>query len=66
MSIPDNYDMWLTHEAEQEKLLERLPVCRCCGERIQNKYYFYIEGNILCEDCMNDKYRRSVEEDWYE
>ncbi len=65
MNIPDNYDMWLAHEAEQERLLERLPVCRRCGKRIQEEHYFYLEGRIYCEDCMNEKYRRHVE-DYYD
>lgn len=60
----DNYDMWLAYEAAQERLLERLPKCRCCGEPIQDDHYFYIEGVIHCEDCMNEKFRRHVE-DYY-
>lgn len=66
MNVPDNYDMWLTHEAELDRRLERLPKCRYCGEPIQDEYYFHIDGRIWCERCLNDKYRRIVEEDWYE
>lgn len=40
----------------------RLPVCDKCHKRINDDYYFDIEGEILHEDCMNDKYRRSVED----
>lgn len=64
MNIPDNYDLWEQHEREQERLLERLPVCRRCNERIQDDEYYYIEGVILCEDCMKDKYLRRIE-DYY-
>lgn len=65
MNIPDNYDQWVAHETEQEKLLEKLPVCRHCGEPIQDDHYFYIEGIIYCEDCMNEKFRRDIE-DYYD
>lgn len=65
MNIPDNYDQWTAHEAEQEKLLEKLPVCRCCGEHIQDDHYFYIDGVIYCEDCLNEKFRRDIE-DYYD
>lgn len=65
MNIPDNYDQWTAHEAEQEKLLEKLPVCRHCGEPIQDDHYFYIDGAIYCEDCLNDKFRRDIE-DYYD
>ena len=63
--MPDNYSLWEAHEAEQEKLLERLPVCRYCGEPIQDDHYFYIEGVIYCEDCMNEKYSRHIEDYYY-
>lgn len=65
MGIPDNYDLWLAHEAALDRQLERLPVCRYCGEPIQDEHYFYIDGVICCEDCMNEKYRRHVE-DYYD
>ena len=63
--MPDNYSLWEAHEAEQEKLLERLPKCRYCGEPIQDDHYFYIDGVIYCEDCLNEKYRRHIEDYYY-
>lgn len=65
MNVPDNYDQWLAHEAKQEKLLERLPVCRYCGEPVQDDYYFCIDGRVWCDECLNFKYRRYVEVDFY-
>lgn len=64
MSIPDNYDMWLFHEADLDKRLERLPKCRRCGNPIQDEHYFNVFGIIHCEDCMNDKFRRDID-DYY-
>lgn len=63
--MPDNYSQWEAHEAEQEAWLSKRPVCRHCGEHIQDDFYYYIDGDILCEDCMNDKYRR-CQDDYYE
>lgn len=35
--------------------------CTCCGCKLDDGDYFYcISGEILCEDCLNDQYRRIV------
>lgn len=62
--IPDNYDMWEAQDIEQERRRARLPVCdnRKCRRQIQDDYYFEVEGDILCEKCMNLRYRKSVED----
>lgn len=62
MNIPDNYDLWEAHEAEQEKLLELLPECEICGVTIQDDYYFEINDAIICEKCMNEQYRKRTED----
>ena len=53
------------HDREQERLLERLPVCDDCGDRINEDYYFAVTTDcgtdILCEECMNHRYRRNTE-----
>lgn len=51
-----DFNRW---EAEQEKQLERLPVCADCDNPIQDETAFYINGEWICEDCM-DAYRREV------
>ena len=56
----DNYDLFEMHDREQEAKLENLPVCDCCGERIQDEYYYDIDGEILCEECLKENYRREV------
>ena len=50
MRVPDNYDMWLAHEAEQEKALAERPCCEYCGKPIQDDYYYEINGDIICEE----------------
>lgn len=60
--IPDNYDLWEAHEREQEKLLEELPECENCGKTIQDDFYYEINDSIICEDCLNDNYRKRTED----
>lgn len=64
MNIPDNYDIWNAHDIEKERMRARLPVCdnRKCRRHIDGDYFWEIEGDILCEKCMNERYRRSVED----
>lgn len=59
--IPDNYDLWEQHDAEQERQLAKLPVCTYCGEHIQDDYLYLINDEIMCMDCLNDRYRHSTE-----
>lgn len=59
-TIPDNYDCFLQHEAEQESWLDKLPLCEYCEEPIQDEYAYYIEGSWFCESCMNEHFRREV------
>lgn len=63
MSIPDNYSQWEYHDWEQEQQRMQLPVCEDprCKKHIQDEYLFYIDGEILCEDCMIRRYRRNTE-----
>lgn len=39
---------------------QSLPTCDECGEKIHDDYYYDINGEILCEDCLK-KYRRTTE-----
>lgn len=58
--IPDNYDAFAKHDAEQESELDRLPVCEYCDEPIQDEYAFCIEGAWFCTKCMIANFRREV------
>jgi len=54
-----DFNRW---DAEQERRLARLPVCADCDEPIQTESAYYINGEWICEDCM-ESYRRDVNED---
>lgn len=52
--IPDSYDMWASHDAEQEAWLQSRPVCSCCEEHIQEDSYYEIGDMIICEECLDN------------
>lgn len=45
----------LDHQQSAE--LNRLPRCDDCHKPIQDDYYYEVYGEILCEECMKDRYR---------
>lgn len=51
------------HDAEQQKLLEKLPVCYCCGEPIQQEKAVKVEGHWYCDGCLDDM-REDTEYGW--
>lgn len=62
MRVPDNYDAYRQHEAEQEKWLKRRPQCINCGEPIQDDFLYDVNGDLFCEECMTETFRRSTED----
>jgi hypothetical protein len=55
----DRYDM------EMERRRARLPQCedkKCRHRTIDDDFYYDIEGEILCEECMKRRYRRYTED----
>lgn len=51
-----DFDRW---DAEQNKQLERLPVCADCDNPIYDETAYYINGDWICRDCMTT-YEREV------
>lgn len=51
-------------DMKQARLEARLPVCdnRKCRRPIHDDYYWEIDGDILCEKCMNDRYRKYTDD----
>lgn len=60
MNVPDNYDLWESHERENERQLERLPVCEVCGNPIQDEYLFLINDEFVCEECLIRNFRKDA------
>lgn len=49
--IPDNYDLFESHERQLERRLKRLPICNRCGDRITSEYAYDVDG-LWCEKCF--------------
>lgn len=47
-------------EKQQEEMAEDLPECDYCGRKIDD-HFFNINGDIICEDCLNANFRETVE-----
>ena len=50
-----------TSSDSREDYIEKLPKCAYCGEPIQDDYCYEINGEVICEDCLNDNFRVSTE-----
>ena len=61
MNVPDNYDKWEQHDAEQQRQLQKLPVCDYCHEPVMDDFLYCINDEIICMDCMNDHFRKDIE-----
>ena len=62
VNIPDALDFARWHEEEEAKAEAKLPVCEDCGEIIYDEYYYDVDGDILCEECLKDRYRHYTED----
>ena len=53
---------FMAYDAEQERLMDRLPKCDYCGEPITDDHLFDINGDVICESCLNENFRKRVED----
>lgn len=49
----DPLDDFHRHDAEQEEELNSLPRCSRCGEPIQQEMAVFLDGEWICDDCLN-------------
>ena len=49
-------------DREQERQLEKFPVCEHCGKPIQGEYLYLIDGEFICPDCLDRDYRKDVDD----
>ena len=56
--LRDNLDLFDAYDAEQERELRKLPVCKCCEEHIQQEKAVCIDGDYYCEDCEGEAWER--------
>lgn len=62
--LRDPLDDFNYRDRKQAEYEARLPRCeeKKCGKRIDEDFYFEIDGEILCEKCMKRRYQRSTED----
>ena len=60
--VPDNYDLWESHDRAMEAKLSKYPKCRECGEPIQTDYAYGFDGKYICEDCLKKYFRVAIED----
>lgn len=60
MRMKEPHDDFLCREDEHEKWLKTRPVCAYCREHIQDRYYYLINDNPICEDCLDCYYREEI------
>ena len=46
---------------DQDRRLERLPVCCECGEPVQDDTAYESNGECICVRCMEDNHLKGVE-----
>lgn len=60
--MEDNYSLWRRREAQIEKRLARLPRCSECDHPIQDETCIEFNGELICEDCLENNHRKRVED----
>lgn len=50
------------HDRQQEEALDKRPVCCYCGEPIQDDFCYEINGDLICEDCLDMHFRKAVDD----
>lgn len=60
--MEDNYSMWEQHDREQTAALELLPICDMCTVPIQDEYLYEINGEFVCETCLDRFFKKRTED----
>lgn len=50
------------HDREQTAALELLPLCDYCNDHIQDEYLYDINGEFICESCLDRFFRKRTED----
>lgn len=56
----DPHADFLEHDADQERWLSTRPRCSECDEPIQDETAYYINGEWICEECLEREYKRRI------
>ena len=50
------------YAAKQEEELKKLPRCDFCGYKIQEEHFYLINDSVICEECLEDNFKKRVED----
>lgn len=50
------------YDAEKEAELDKLPKCAECGEPIQSEKCYEIDGELICQECLENNHMHWVED----
>ena len=50
------------HDAKQQAELDRLPLCSECDNPIQIETCYEINGELICEECLENNHKKWVED----
>lgn len=50
------------YDAQQQREVERCPKCDYCDEHITVETYYDLDGDIVCEDCLDRHFKKRVED----
>jgi len=62
MYVPDYLDLYKRYEEDQERRLKHRPVCCICDEHVQDDFYYEINGEVVCRNCLEDHCKKYVED----
>ncbi len=51
---------FLMHDAKQQERMRELPHCEYCDEPIVDDFYYDINGDIVCAECLDAHYKKQV------
>lgn len=56
--LPDYSELHDRYEAEKQRELDKMPKCSYCNKPITEEHLYDFGGEIICESCLNDNYRK--------
>lgn len=58
----DPHADFLNWDSDNQDYIEKLPECSYCGSKIQDEFLYCINDEIICEDRLNDHFRKDIED----
>lgn len=60
--MEDNYSQWEHEERKRENWLRQRPVCSYCGEHIQGRKLFDVDGKLWHRSCFIEEHEKETED----